>query len=113
MKTIQIPIETYILMLNNEKEYVQNRFGWTKMSKFPAIWDYILNRIKEEGVPPHHTNPRSLVPNIIVNGDYGSFEEYKYSDETDEDLIYRMDGKALFIDTNERSIALSFHYINE
>jgi hypothetical protein len=111
MNTIQIPTEIYIDMLNDRKSLLERDFGLTKMQDFPAIWEYVLDRVRAEGVSSDHTDPRNLIANIIVNGDYGSFDSYKYNGETDEDFIYRMNSKVLFIDTNERSIALSFHHL--
>jgi len=105
MKTIQIDIETYIDMLNDRKSFVEEAFGWTKMQDFPKVWEYVLNTVKYDGVSAENSNPKCFVDNIIVNGDYGSFDDYKEKNETDED--FRVEERTIFIDKEERSVVFS------
>ena len=107
MNTIEIPIDTYIAMLEDRKKYVEDCFDWTKMQDFPALWKYALSIVEDCGVSPENTDPKYFVDNLIINGHYGSFDDFKERRETDEEFIYRVKDRAIFIDEEERSVAFS------
>ena len=54
-----------------------------------------------------NTNPSYVVDNVIVNGDFGLFDEYKQEHETDDDFISRVEVEAFYINKDERIVCFS------
>lgn len=87
MKTIEIDVDVYIDLLNERRTYCEVHFGWNCPD---CVWDYVMDLIKEIGVPPEGSDPKYIVDNLIVNGDYGDIDNYKDENETDEQYVERM-----------------------
>ena len=62
--------------------------------------------IRECGVS-NDNRPDFVVDNVIINGDWGYFDDYKLQDETDNDFICRNEAKALYLNQDERVICFA------
>ena len=87
MRTIEIDVDVYIDLLNERRTYNEVHFGWNCPD---CVWDYVMKSIKENGVPPKKSDPKYIVDNLIVNGDYSDIDNCKNGDETDEQYVERM-----------------------
>ena len=107
MKTIEIDMDVYIELLCERKSYVESRFGWTKLERFPSLWEFYLNMIRQCGVSSKNASPSFLIDNLIVNGDYGSFDEYRRRGESNRGLADRLEKCALFVDRKNKCVLIS------
>ena len=105
MKTIEIDVETYIDMLVDRYNFVTEKFNWTEMPD--CLWNWFIDSIRDCGVNPKYSSPSYVVDNAIVNGDWGSFDDYKNDDESDEDFINRVKDDVLYINEDERIVCYS------
>lgn len=74
MTTIEIDVEEYIEMLEARRKYVTSNYGWGDMPD--CLWDYAMDVFRDCGVDPKKSSPKYIVDNMLVNGDYGEFEEH-------------------------------------
>lgn len=100
MTKIEIDAEDYIELLNNRRDFVQEHYHWNIPD---CLWDYFCEVIRECGVG-NNANPSFIVDNAIVNGDFGSFDDYKDKEETDEDFINRVEDRVFYINPDERIV---------
>lgn len=100
---IEIDIDTYIDMLEERKNNVEQWFGWTIPD---IVWKYFLELL-QEGCIPFNSDPHNVIDNLAVNGDYGNFDEYKEENETDEDFIERVQDEVLAIFPEQRFLIYS------
>ncbi len=62
---------------------------------------------KKTGINSEHSEPSYIVDNIAINGDYGSFDDYKEENESDKDFIDRIKDEAIAIFEEERYIIMN------
>lgn len=97
---IEIDIDDYINILNERRNFIAEHYNW----RIPdCLWNYFCEIIEECGVYGN-TNPSYVVDNAVINGDFGSFDEYKQDDETDEEFISRISDDAFYINKDERIV---------
>lgn len=97
---VEIDINDYIVLLNDRRNFVAEHYNW----KIPdCLWDYFCSLIEECGIYGN-TNPSYVVDNAIINGDYGDFDDYKQTGETDEDFISRVADEVFYINKRERIV---------
>ena len=100
---IEIDVEDYLVLLDERRNFVAEHYNW----KIPdCLWDYFCSIIEECGVG-NNANPNYIVDNAIVNGDFGSFDEYKNDNETDEEFIKRVQDDVFYINLTERIVCYS------
>ena len=100
---IEIDINDYINLLDERRNFVSEHYGW----QIPdCLWEYFCEIVEECGVYGN-TNPSYVVDNVIVNGDFGLFDEYKQEHETDDDFISRVEAEAFYINKDERIVCFS------
>ena len=104
MKTIEISMDAYIEALELRKDYIEKFYNWVIPD---CIWDYAKEIIKKTGINSEHSEPSYVVDNIAINGDYGSFDDYKEKNESDKDFIDRIKNEAIAIFEEERYILMS------
>jgi hypothetical protein len=100
--TIEMDVEDYIELLEARRQYVESNYGWNKMPD--CLWNYLMETIRECGIAKEHSAPKDFVDNAIVNGDYGSFDEYKNTNETDDEFYQRIYASASYINREERIV---------
>ena len=132
MNTIEILMDDYISMLEDRKEFVEEKFGWRVMPD--CVWNYLVQLIEDCGIgKPEHASPSYVVDNAVVNGDWGDFDEYKHTkkvcvecdadfddycpdcdceeseerEETDEEFIERVEDDVMAIFPDERIVIYS------
>lgn len=71
-----------------------------------CLWDYFCELIRECGIS-NDNSPNVVVDNVIINGDWGYFDDYKSKDETDDDFVLRNEDKALYLNQEERIVCFS------
>jgi len=100
---IEIDVDTYLDMLNQRRSFIAEHYNW----RIPdCLWEYFCEIVEECGIYGN-TNPSYVVDNAVVNGDFGSFDEYKDAEETDEDFIQRVEDDVFYINMDERIVCFS------
>ncbi len=100
---IEMDIEDYIYLLDNRRNFVENRYNWHIPD---CLWEYFCDCIKEIGVYGDN-RPDIVVDNAIINGDWGDFDDYKQKFETDEDFIKRVADNVFYLNKDERVVCFS------
>lgn len=113
MTTIEIDVETYINMLEERRHFVTTNYGWGDMPD--CLWNYAMDIFRECGVSPDKSDPSYVVDNMLVNGDYGEFEEHSewlwhkgYQDPLTGKFVSRDDYKEEWVREHENNML----YIN-
>lgn len=103
--TVEVTMGTWIALLEERREEIRPR-GWTIPD---CIWNYAVELFEECGAPanPAVCAPDYIVDNIAVNGEYGTFDDYRNPGESDEELIARVKDDALAIFPEEEIILYS------
>lgn len=70
------------------------------------VWDW-LDRSVDEQIGFNGYNPAFIIDNVLVNGSYGDFDDFKDENETDEEFIEREQDNCLEIYPEERFIIYS------
>lgn len=70
------------------------------------VWD-VLEQSVDDQIGFTNYNPASIIDNVLVNGSYGDFDNYKMEDETDEEFVEREEGNCMYIFPEERFIIYS------
>ena len=100
---IELDITDYINLLDERRNFVGEHYNW----QIPdCLWGYFCKLVEECGVYGN-TNPSYVVDNVIVNGDFGSFDDYKQYGESDKDFIARVEDEAFYINKDERIVCFS------
>ena len=100
---VEIDINDYIVLLNDRRNFVAEHYNW----RIPdCLWEYFCEIVEECGIYVN-TNPSYVVDNAVVNGDFGSFDEDKEAEETDEDFIQRVEDNVFYINIDERIVCFS------
>lgn len=91
------------------KQALDRRAGWVKdwLGEMPdLVWNELEENVDEQ-LGFINYNPMAVIDNVIVNGSYGSFDDYKGEDETDEEFIAREENNCYRIFPEERFIIYS------
>ena len=100
---IELDITDYINLLDERRNFVAEHYNW----QIPdCLWEYFCEIVEECGVYGN-TNPSYVVDNVIVNGDFGSFDDYKQYGESDKDFIARVKDEVFYINKEERIVCFS------
>lgn len=77
--TIEMDVVDYIDLLDQRRAEVEKNFGWTIPD---GVYDYFCEMLEDGcGINPDNANPRYVIDNMVVNGDYGPIENYGLLDE--------------------------------
>ena len=100
--TVEITRDTWLSLLEDRRKLISPR-GWTIPD---CVWNYAVECLKDCGPfpDPAKNDPSYLVDNIAVNGNYRSFDDYRNTGESDEELIARVEDEALVIFPEEKII---------
>ena len=103
--TVEITMSTWLSLLGGRRELISPR-GWTIPD---CVWNYAVEFLKDCGPSPDpaKNDPSYLVDNIAINGEYGSFDDYRNPGESDEELIARVEDEAMAIFPEEEIIVYS------
>lgn len=93
--TVEIDMDIYLDLLDNRRKFCEEKYDWTCPN---CVWDYVVDLIEQCGIDKRFSDPKYVVDNLIVNGDYGSIDNYKDEDETDEQYIERVKDNLDFIE---------------
>ncbi len=88
------------------KSALDARAGWVKESwgEVPdLVWDELMEIIDEQ-LGFINYNPMAVIDNVLVNGSYGDFDDFKDEEESDEDFIAREEDNCYRIFPEERFI---------
>jgi hypothetical protein len=94
--------DTYLQALSRRAAFVKD--WWGEMPDL--VWNELENNVKEQ-LGFINYDPMSVIDNVIVNGDYGDFDNYKQKDETDEDFVARVEDEVYRIFPEERFVIYS------
>jgi len=104
MTAIKIDVEDYFDLLKDREDFVVKNWGWRKVPD--ALWDYIKVFLEEAYTEEPAPHPDSLIDNIIVNGDWGSFDDYRRGDENDEEMEERLSEDGAFYIDRENDLVI-------
>lgn len=99
MEFQQIPMYIYIDLLNDRYNFVRDRFGWGNEAS-DALLSQLMEFIEEVGVSPENADPKFVIDNYCVNGEFicrEDFDEnpdwYSYEDwdEVRENALFSTD----------------------
>ena len=100
---IELDVEDYIDLLDQRRNLVEEHYNWHIPD---CLWDYFCELIRECGIS-NDNRPDVVVDNVIINGDWGYFDDYKSKDETDDDFVLRNEDRALYLNQEERIVCFS------
>ena len=90
--------------LYKRARFVRDNFEWPEIPDL--VWEVLEENVDEQlGFVSY--NPATVIDNVIVNGSYGDFDEFKGEDETDEEFIEREEDNCFQIYPEERFIIYS------
>ena len=75
MKYQEIPMYIYISLLDDRYNFVRDKFGWGD-SATDSLWPALIEYIEELGVPAENADPKYIVDNYCVNGNFISREDF-------------------------------------
>ncbi len=104
-EVLQNAPETYKNALRARENFVSTNWEWSTIPDI--VWNEIDTCVDDGSGFACGNNPASVVDNIIVNGDYGDFDNYKNEDESDEDFISRVEDEVYGIYPEERFVIYS------
>lgn len=87
--------DVYIEALHSREEFVVNNFEWASIPDH--VWEYIEDCVRNN-IGFTSPEPEVVIDNIIVNGSYGDFDEFKDEDQSDEDFIAEREEEGDYID---------------
>ena len=94
--------DTYLQALSRRAAFVKDWWG-----EIPdLVWNELEDNVKQK-LGFINYDPMSVIDNVIVNGDYGDFDNYKQKDETDEDFVARVEDEVYRIFPEERFVIYS------
>lgn len=91
------------------KQALDVRAGFVKdaWGEIPdLVWNELMENVDEQ-LGFINFSPMAVIDNVIVNGSYGDFDDYKDEDESDEEFIAREEGNCYRIFPEERFIIYS------
>lgn len=96
--------DVYKDALYKRAKFVRDNFEWPEIPDL--VWEVLEENVDEQlGFVSY--NPATVIDNVIVNGSYGDFDEFKGEDETDEEFIEREEDNCFQIYPEERFIIYS------
>ena len=96
--------DVFINALYAREKYVVSAFNWAEIPS--QVWEWLEQSV-EEKIGFTSYEPESIIDNVIVNGSYGDFDDFKDEDETDEEFIARAEDDCLQIYPEDRFIIYS------
>ena len=87
--------DVYIEALHSRETFVVNNFEWASIPDH--VWEYLENCVRD-GSGFTNPTPEAVVDNVIINGFYGDFDEFKDEDQSDEDFIAEREEEGDYID---------------
>lgn len=94
--------DTYLQALSRRAAFVKDWWG-----EIPdLVWNELEDNVKQK-LGFINYDPMTVIDNVIVNGDYGDFDNYKQEDETDEDFVARVEDEVYRIFPEERFVIYS------
>lgn len=97
MEYQQIPMHIYIDLLDDRYNFVRDHFHWGNEAS-DALLPQLMEFIEEVGVSPENSDPKFVIDNYCINGEFISREQFEenpdfYSsyedwDEVREDAIF-------------------------
>lgn len=98
--------DVYKDALYKRAKFVRDNFEWPEIPDL--VWEVLEENVDEQlGFVSY--NPATVIDNVIVNGSYGDFDEFKGEDETDEEFIEREEDNCFQIYPEERFIIYSLY----
>lgn len=91
------------------KQALDARAGFVKEAwgEIPdLVWDELMENVDEQ-LGFINYSPMAVIDNVLVNGSYGDFDDFKDEDETDEEFIAREEDNCYRIFPEERFIIYS------
>lgn len=76
MKYQEIPMYLYIELLDDRYNFVRDKFGWGD-SATDSLWPDLMEYIEQVGVPADNADPKYIVDNYCVNGEFISREDFE------------------------------------
>lgn len=96
--------DVYIDCLYKRERFVVDNFGWASIPGL--VWEELEETVTDKLGFINYA-PEAVIDNVIVNGSYGDFDEFKDEDETDEEFIEREEDNCFRIYPEERFIIYS------
>lgn len=96
--------DVYIDCLYKRERFVVDNFGWASIPGL--VWEELEENVNDKLGFINYA-PEAVIDNVIVNGSYGDFDEFKDEDETDEEFIEREEDNCFRIYPEERFIIYS------
>lgn len=96
--------DIYIEALHAREDFVVRNFEWASIPDL--VWEELEENVREQ-LGFISNNPMAVIDNVIVNGSYGDFNDFKDDDETDEEFIAREEDNCYRIYPEERFIIYS------
>lgn len=91
--------DVYIEALHRREEFVRDAWG----SIPDLVWAELEENVTEQ-LGFINYNPMAVIDNVIVNGSYGDFDDFKEPTESDEEFIAREEDSCYRIFPEERFI---------
>ena len=96
--------DVYINALHAREEFVVSAFSWAEIPN--PVWEWIEESVRDS-IGFTSFEPEAIIDNVIVNGSYGDFDDFKDEDETDEEFIARVEDDCIQIYPEERFVIFS------
>lgn len=96
--------DVYVEALHRRESFVVNNFEWASIPDL--VWGELEENVEEQlGFISY--NPMAVIDNVIINGSYGDFDDFKEEEESDEEFISREEDSCYRIFPEERFIIYS------
>ena len=96
--------ETYKQALDARAGFVRDSWG-----EIPdLVWNELMENVDEQ-LGFINYSPMAVIDNVIINGSYGDFDDFKDENESDEDFIAREEDNCYRIFPEERFIIYSLY----
>ena len=88
--------------LEARENYVVSNYEWASIPE--QVWEELYELCDEKAI---QGTPGTIIDNVIINGDYGDFDDYKEEGESDEDFISRVEDSVWRIFPEDRFVIFS------
>lgn len=88
--------------LEARENFVVTNFGWANIPE--QVWEELYQLCDEGSI---QGTPGEIVDNVIINGSYGDFDEFKEEGESDEEFISRVEDSVWSIYPEDRFVIFS------
>jgi hypothetical protein len=106
-RKIEIDLEDFIQLLEQRRMHVNRVYNWEDQ---PEVWDWFIQKLREDKLHLETTNPMYIVDNLFVNGNYGPFDDFKNKNESDKEFMQREKENALAVLPKEKIIIYSLEH---